>query len=131
MEAAYSAVDLFFLGHPNNPTGKLLPRNVLASLYPEQSHLVLDEAFMDFVPQEREHSLLQLASTSPNLIVIRSMTKFYSIPGIRLGFVVAHPDLIRRLRQQQVQWSVNYIAQRIGAAVLEDVAFEQLTRAVA
>ena len=82
---------------------------------------------MDFVPQEREHSLLKLASTSHDLIVIRSMTKFYSIPGIRLGFMVAHPDLISQLRQQQVQWSVNYFAQRIGAAVLEDEAFEQST----
>ena len=59
--------------------------------------------------------------------MIRSMTKFYSIPGIRLGFMVAHPDLIQQLRQQQVQWSVNYFAQRIGAAVLEDEDFEQST----
>ena len=59
--------------------------------------LVLDEAFMDFVPKEQEHSLLKLASTSQQLVVIRSMTKFYSIPGIRLGFMVAHPDLIRQI----------------------------------
>jgi threonine-phosphate decarboxylase len=128
VEAALSAVDLFFLGHPNNPTGKLIPRNVLSNLLQSGRKLVLDEAFMDFVPQESEHSLLKLASTSQNLIVIRSMTKFYSIPGIRLGFMVAHPDLIQQLRQQQVQWSVNYLAQQMGVAVLEDEAFEQSTR---
>lgn len=128
VEAVLPDVDLFFLGHPNNPTGKLIPRNVLSNLLQSQRKLVLDEAFMDFVPQESEHSLLKLASTSANLIVIRSMTKFYSIPGIRLGFMVAHPDLIQQLRQQQVQWSVNYLAQRMGVAVLDDDGFEQSTR---
>lgn len=128
VEAVLPAVDLFFLGHPNNPTGKLLSSNVLSNLLQSQRKLVLDEAFMDFVPQESEHSLLKLASTSHDLIVIRSMTKFYSIPGIRLGFMVTHPDLIQHLRQQQVQWSVNYLAQRMGVAVLEDEAFEQSTR---
>ncbi|KRE83903.1 threonine-phosphate decarboxylase [Paenibacillus sp. Soil766] len=128
VEAVLPALDLFFLGHPNNPTGKLIPRNVLSNLLQSQRKLVLDEAFMDFVPQESEHSILKLASTSQDLIVIRSMTKFYSIPGIRLGFMVAHPDLITQLRQQQVQWSVNYLAQRMGVAVLEDEAFEQSTR---
>ncbi|MZQ84707.1 threonine-phosphate decarboxylase [Paenibacillus sp. 5J-6] len=128
VEAAISAVDLFFLGHPNNPTGRLLPRNIVDSLLESGRSCVLDEAFMDFVPNEQEHSLLKLASTSRKLIVIRSMTKFYSIPGIRLGFMVAHPDLIREIRNQQVQWSVNYLAQRIGAAVLEDEEFERASR---
>lgn len=125
VEAAYSAVDLFFLGHPNNPTGKLVPRQVLDMLMQSNRRLVLDEAFMDFVPNEQEHSLLKLASTSQQLVVIRSMTKFYSIPGIRLGFMVAHPDLIRQIQHLQVQWSVNYLAQRIGTAVLDDLGFEQ------
>ncbi|MEC0270680.1 threonine-phosphate decarboxylase CobD [Paenibacillus anseongense] len=128
VEAALSAVDLFFLGHPNNPTGRLLPRHVVESLLESGRSCVLDEAFMDFVPDEQEHSFLKLASTSRKLVVIRSMTKFYSIPGIRLGFMVAHPDLIREIRQQQVQWSVNYLAQRIGTAVLEDEEFELASR---
>lgn len=128
VEAASSLVDLFFLGHPNNPTGRLLPRQIVDSLLDSGRSCVLDEAFMDFVPNEQEHSLLKLASTSRKLIVIRSMTKFYSIPGIRLGFMVAHPDLIREIRQQQVQWSVNYLAQRIGTAVLDDEEFELASR---
>lgn len=128
VEAAISAVDLFFLGHPNNPTGRLLPRHIVESLLESGRSCVLDEAFMDFVPNEQEHSLLKLASTSRKLTVIRSMTKFYSIPGIRLGFMVAHPDVIREIKQQQVQWSVNYLAQRLGAAVLEDEEFELASR---
>lgn len=128
VEAAYRHVELFFLGHPNNPTGRLIPRQVLNFLVESKRSVVLDEAFMDFVPDEQEHSLLQAASTHRQLYVIRSMTKFYSIPGIRLGFMVAHPDAIRAIRKQQVQWSVNYLAQRIGAAVLEDSAYEETSR---
>jgi threonine-phosphate decarboxylase len=130
-EAALEAAgkcDLLFLGHPNNPTGKLIPQPLLDQLADSGQPLILDEAFMDFVPEEKERSMLRRAAVHPNLYVIRSMTKFYAIPGIRLGFIVAHPDRIRELADQQVQWSVNYLAQLIGAAVLEDQAFEDETR---
>lgn len=128
IEEAYSAADLLFLGHPNNPTGKLIPRHTLDILVQSGRRLVLDEAFIDFVPNEHEYSLLKLASTSQHIFVIRSMTKFYSIPGIRLGFMVAHPDFIQQIKALQVQWSVNYLAQRIGTAVLDDEDFEQSSR---
>jgi threonine-phosphate decarboxylase len=55
------------------------------------------------------------------------MTKFYAIPGIRLGFVVSHPDSIRKLRERQVPWSVNSFAQKIGTAVLDDIQYELQT----
>ncbi|MDR6878435.1 threonine-phosphate decarboxylase CobD [Bacillus sp. 3255] len=128
VEAAYEHAELLFLGHPNNPTGRLIPRPTLNALVQSGRSVVLDEAFMDFIPNEEEHSLLHAASANRRLFVIRSMTKFYSIPGIRLGFMVAHPDAIREIRREQVQWSVNYLAQRIGAAVLEDEAYEQASR---
>jgi threonine-phosphate decarboxylase len=128
VEDAYSSSDLLFWGHPNNPTGRLIPQRVLNQIAQSGRRMVIDEAFMDFVPNENEYSMLKFASTSSNVFVIRSMTKFFSIPGIRLGFMVAHPDWIRRIKELQVQWSVNYLAQRIGTAVLEDVAFEQASR---
>jgi threonine-phosphate decarboxylase len=116
--------DLLFFGHPNNPTGKLIPQGVLERLVQSGRRLILDEAFMDFVADESEHSMLRMAASSPNVAVIRSMTKFYSIPGIRLGFIVAEPNTIREMRKLQVHWSVNYLAQQIGTAVLEDRRFE-------
>lgn len=127
--AAKSFCDLLFLGHPNNPTGKLIPRQVLCELEQSGVRLALDEAFMDFVPDEREHSMLRAAADSKHLFVLRSMTKFYAIPGIRLGFMVAHPDWIAQLKTMQVQWSVNYLAQLIGSAVLDDEEFERASRA--
>ncbi|NEW08190.1 threonine-phosphate decarboxylase [Paenibacillus sp. SYP-B3998] len=128
VEGSYSSSDLLFLGHPNNPTGRLIPQRLLSRIAQSGRNLVIDEAFMDFVPNETEYSMLNYAAASKNVFVIRSMTKFYSIPGIRLGFMVAHPAWIEQIKELQVQWSVNYLAQRIGTAVLDDLAFEHASR---
>ncbi len=117
-----------FLGHPNNPTGRLVPDGVLRDLVQSGAQLIVDEAFMDFVPDEAGRSLLREAAASDRVIVIRSMTKFYAVPGIRLGFLVAHPDRVRRLAALQTQWSVNFLAQLIGEAVLDDHAYAARTR---
>lgn len=118
-----------FLGHPNNPTGRLLPRSAIARLRETGRALLLDEAFMDFVPDEEDHSWLREAASSRQLVVFRSMTKFYAIPGIRLGFLVSHPSLVAELAALQPPWSVNFLAQRIGEAVLEERAYAERTRA--
>lgn len=118
-----------FLGHPNNPTGRLIPKEVMNDLEQSGIPLIIDEAFMDFVPNEEEHSLLRTAAGSDRVIVIRSMTKFYAVPGIRLGFLAAHPDTVRKLAALQTQWSVNFAAQLIGEAVLGDHAYAKRTRA--
>ncbi|MBW5448014.1 threonine-phosphate decarboxylase [Cohnella sp. CFH 77786] len=118
-----------FLGHPNNPTGRLIPQSVLERLHETETHLILDEAFMDFVPDESGHSFLGRAAESERIQVIRSMTKFYAMPGIRLGFLVAHPDIVRRLADQQTHWSVNFLAQLIGEAVLDETGYADRTRA--
>ncbi|MDP5275209.1 threonine-phosphate decarboxylase CobD [Chengkuizengella axinellae] len=120
--------DLFFLGHPNNPTGKLISQPVLHSLLDTNQPVVLDEAFIDFVPFEKQVSLMNQAYQSNNLFVIRSMTKFFAIPGIRLGFMIAHPNWIRKIQSLQVQWSVNALAQSIGASVLHDHAYIKRTK---
>ncbi|MFD2670294.1 cobyric acid synthase [Marinicrinis sediminis] len=125
LEAA-SESNWLFLGHPNNPTGRLIPQQVLHALMQRGSGLILDEAFIDFVPRADQVSMLEQAAYSEKLVVIRSMTKFYAIPGIRLGFLVAHPHLIRQLRKLQTSWSVNHLAQCIGATVLDE--FEYATR---
>lgn len=118
---------LLFLGHPNNPTGKLLPNSLVSNLIEQQIPLVLDEAFMDFIPEEEELSFIREAPHRKNLFIVRSMTKFYSIPGIRLGFIVGHPEQIAKLNKLQVPWSVNSLAQAIGTAVLDDSEFRNRT----
>jgi len=116
-----------FLGQPNNPTGLLVERNALCRL--AESHpstvFVVDEAFADFV-----EGYETLASRRPaNVAVVRSMTKFYAIPGIRLGYLVADAGIVGKVRELLVPWSVNTLAQAIGEAALGDEDYGQRTRA--
>ncbi|WP_182914366.1 threonine-phosphate decarboxylase CobD [Paenibacillus sp. 1011MAR3C5] len=120
-----SGAELYMIGSPNNPTGALVEPARVKELLASGATVVVDEAFMDFVPEEKSYSLVQEASRHPHLFVVRSMTKFYSIPGIRLGYIIGHPESLAELRRLQVPWSVNSLAQSIGEAVLSDEAFAQ------
>ncbi|MGF9714608.1 cobyric acid synthase [Paenibacillus naphthalenovorans] len=120
VKEAASLCDLLFLGHPNNPTGRLLPGEIVSWLAAGGIPAIIDEAFLDFSPREEELTLTRTAAESSSLMVIRSMTKFYSIPGIRLGYIVANPERIRLMKRLQVPWSVNALAQWIGSSVLEE-----------
>jgi threonine-phosphate decarboxylase len=128
LEAALQASDLVFLGHPNNPSGALVPQPLLELAAASGTELALDEAFLDFAPEERRLTWMHRAASDRRLFVVRSMTKFYAIPGVRLGFLVAHPDRIRELQERQVPWSVNAFAQRIGCAVLDEMEYAERTR---
>ncbi|MBU4120150.1 MAG: cobyric acid synthase [Proteobacteria bacterium] len=126
IEAALRGDEIVFLGRPNNPTGSFFPADALRQLAcsrPETA-FVVDEAFADFVAEE---SLLARERPS-NLIVLRSLTKFYAIPGLRLGGIVADREIIRRLRAIAPPWSVNTLAQAVGAAALRDVEYAEETR---
>ncbi|HEY3366327.1 MAG TPA: threonine-phosphate decarboxylase CobD [Symbiobacteriaceae bacterium] len=108
---------VIFLCNPNNPTGRLLPPELLqAALAQERVWVVVDEAFLDFVPGA--DSLLSLAGRHPRLVVLKSLTKLYAIPGLRLGWLAGPPGLVARLRQLQVPWSVNGPAAAAGLAAL-------------
>ncbi|MBU2227072.1 MAG: cobyric acid synthase [Proteobacteria bacterium] len=126
IEAALRGDEIAFLGRPNNPTGIFLPADALReiALRRPETAFVVDEAFADFVSGE---SLL--AGPRPaNLVVLRSLTKFYAIPGLRLGAVVADREIIRRLRAILPPWSVNTLAQAVGAAALRDAGYAEETR---
>ena len=113
-------VALVFLCNPNNPTGDVLTRaevlEVAARLRESGAALVVDEAFADFAPQTSA-----AAEVSEDLYVARSLTKFFAIPGLRLGCLVcADPG---RVQEFQPSWSVNAVAAAAGAAAARDRAF--------
>jgi len=129
IEAIANHADLSALGHPNNPTGQPVPKDILDSIIEIGKPLILDEAFIDFSENEQQLSKIHTAATTHhNLVVIRSMTKFFAVPGIRLGFAVAQPEIIRQMRHLQVPWSVNHFAQLIGEAVLSDTDYISATK---
>jgi histidinol-phosphate aminotransferase len=107
-----------FICNPNNPTGKYLSRADIESVVEAlgDTLLVLDEAYVAFV--EKGWSPLDLTERG-NVIVLRSMTKDYGLPGLRLGYAVARREIIDALRLVLPPWNVNIIAQEAGIAVLE------------
>ncbi|MBS3921478.1 MAG: cobyric acid synthase [Deltaproteobacteria bacterium] len=117
---------LVFIGQPNNPTGLLVDPFALRTL--ALKHLstifVIDEAFLDFV--EGMESLIQ--KRPPNVIILRSFTKLYAIPGLRLGFAIAEHDVIQKIRKITPPWSVNALAQAVGENAIQDDAYAARTR---
>ena len=107
-----------FICNPNNPTGHYLPRRVIEDIADAAGDglLVLDEAYVAFV--EESWDSLDLLSRD-NVVVMRSMTKDYGLPGLRLGYAVARIDIIDNLRRVTPPWNVNAVAQHAGIAVLK------------
>ncbi|MGQ9919970.1 MAG: threonine-phosphate decarboxylase CobD [Desulfobacca sp.] len=114
---------LIFLCNPNNPTGTLLSREaleeVLAAL-PETALLVMDEAFIDFVDNYQTLTLVPRAVQDPRLLVLGSLTKFYALPGLRLGYVAGTAERVQQLAAQVPPWNINSLAQAAGIAALQD-----------
>jgi threonine-phosphate decarboxylase len=125
--------DLVWVCNPNNPTGQLWPRGVLASWIAAQprTRFVIDEAFLPFRPDEKYHTLIPALGQLPNLIVLRSLTKIFSLPGLRLGYALLPQGAVPILgaRLGAVPWSVNVLAEAAAIAALGDRAYLARTHA--
>ncbi len=128
---AGAACDMAFLCNPNNPTGKLLRKRDVLKIADTARELrcllVVDEAFIDFCPNE---SVLSSVAKNPYLIVIRSMTKFYALAGLRLGFGVFPSAIASKIKSYKEPWSVNSLAAAAGRAVISDDAYRDASHAM-
>jgi len=119
--------DLVVVGNPTNPTGVLHPRDAITALLRPGRLVVVDEAFMDAVPGEPETLTGQ---AHPGLLVTRSLTKHWGIPGIRAGYLLADAGLVAELRDGQVPWSVSSpAAAAMVASTTPEAAVESARRA--
>jgi cobalamin biosynthetic protein CobC len=113
--------------NPNNPDGALTdPERLLAlagTMARRNGWLIVDEAFAEVAPQASVLPRLAGAASAERLVVLRSFGKFYGLPGLRLGFVVAEPGLIARLRERQGDWPVSADAIAAGRAAYADAAW--------
>lgn len=120
--------DTAFLATPNSVTGRLIPKTAIEHLAElarkKRKLLVVDEAFMDFVEEE---SMKSRVRDNPYLIVLRSLTKFYSLPGLRIGYLLGERERIAQLASRQEPWSVNAPALHIARACLADCGFAMKT----
>lgn len=130
LQAVLRPGDIVYIGRPNNPTGYLCDSREIRSLALENTdvYFAVDQAFYDFV---RDRDPL-VKGRPKNVILLFSLTKILAVPGIRIGWAVADPQIIERLKQFQPPWSVNVIAQAIGERAFdykEDI--EQTSRVIA
>ena len=119
-------INCVILANPNNPTGNLLDSREVIKLLENVEFVVIDESFVDFLGDE--YSVRQLTKSYSNLVVVQSLTKFFAIPGLRLGFGIANEAVINRLELGKDVWNVNYLAQKVGVAALNDVDYINKTR---
>lgn len=118
--------DLVLLGNPTNPTSAAHPADAVAGLARPGRVLVVDEAFADTIPGE-PHSLAARRDL-PGLVVVRSLTKTWALAGLRVGYLLAAPDLVRRLAAVQPLWPVSTpaLAAASACATPEAVAAEEV-----
>ena len=113
--------DVVVVVNPNNPTGRLFSPSELARI---AGFLVVDEAFIDFLPREMSFAS-QLRSRA---VVLRSFGKTYGMGGLRLGFAIASPELAPRIREELGPWAVPGPALEIGRRALNDGAWLRTAR---
>lgn len=120
------ANDLIFLGHPANPTGCFLGIDAVLELAKQHptADFIIDEAFIDFA--DRAETFIN--KPRKNIAVLQSFTKFYAIPGIRLGALFSSPEIAGKVIGQLPAWSVNHLAQVIGEKAIEDSGFIKKSR---
>lgn len=116
--------DLAFICNPNNPTATLLGRDELREILEvgkaNRCLIVVDEAYMDFVEGGSDYSLVNQILNYDNLIILKSLTKVYSLPGLRIGYAIGSKPLIDKMKNLRDPWSVNTLAQAAGAAALKE-----------
>lgn len=112
-----------FICNPNNPTGKLLQKNQLLKIIKEAKKLstivFVDECFIEMVPDSNE-SIISAVKKYDNLFILRSLTKSFALPGIRIGYAAASKQIIQVLQKIKIPWSVNSLAQDAANAALKN-----------
>lgn len=114
-------VDIVFLCNPNNPTGVLTEKKyiikVLEKCKKTNTILVIDESFIDFIEKKNIYSSIELLDKYSNLIVVKSLTKFFAFPGIRIGYgLTKNMDILNKIVKISVPWTINTVAEK-GAIV--------------
>lgn len=118
---------MVFLCQPNNPTGQLTPLPLVEALLRRcetcGALLVVDECFLDFLPESEVLSAKKLLA-SPNLIILKAFTKLYGMAGVRLGYCLcSNTALLEKMQTAGQPWAVSSLAQAAGLAALDETAY--------
>ena len=124
--------DLLIICNPNNPTGKFLKlaqtEEILKECNKYDTKLFIDEAFIEFLADGMKESIINTEENKKNLFVTRAFTKFFAIPGLRLGYgMYFDKELEKKISEKKEPWSVNNIAEMAGLTVLDDAEYIEKT----
>lgn len=120
--------EIIVLPNPNNPTGNLIFTNNRVIEKLQAKLILIDEAFMDFVSNERDYSLIWKAAKERKIIVLRTFTKFFALPGLRIGYLIANKEIIKLLKRHQAPWSTNVLAQFSAEKMLDENFYIKKTK---
>lgn len=128
LEEIKEELDIIFLCNPNNPTGALIEKDfslkVLEKAKKMNVIVVFDESFLDFVEDNYKYSLIEELDNFKNLIIVKSLTKLFAFPGIRLGYgLSSNNNVIEKINSVGTPWSVNTVADYAGREALKDVEY--------
>ena len=129
LTARKSRFDAVFLCNPNNPTGRVMNRRCVRELAEavdrQQAWLIVDEAFIDYCQTQ---SVVSMLNEYPRMVVLRSLTKFYAMPGLRIGYLLAGSKVVDQIKDRQPPWSVNSVVQEVSRSVLRDHTYATRSR---
>jgi len=112
--------DIIFFCNPNNPTGHFISRDYLLNTVKEKPDLfwIIDESYAPFVDKDHNSSLIS-SDLPQNILILRSFSKIYGIPGIRLGFLIANKNIIDRFRIYMQPWNISSFTQTAGFLIMK------------
>ena len=112
--------DVLWITNPHNPTGQLWSRSSIEKILSNYKLVICDEAFISLVPRGEKQSIINLTKTYKNLIVIRSLTKFLGIPGLRVGYAITNSERLLKWREIRDPWPVNTLALNATIMIMKD-----------
>jgi len=132
LSAIKSDTRLVFSCNPNNPTGTVVDSSIVKSFCEEASKKTLvyaDEAYIEFLEPSEQKSMVQILDRTPNLVVSKTFSKIYGLAGLRIGYIVAHPDVLNKIGKYGDTISPSQTALAAAKASLGDEEFMKMTRA--
>ncbi len=135
IETLKNQYDLLIICNPNNPTSSLIStlemRQILNACRLTETFVMIDETYIEFVPDIPNSTSVCLTKEFEHVIVLRGISKFFAAPGLRLGYAItSSPSILSAVREQQIPWSLNSIGAFAGELMLNDTEYIKETRSL-
>lgn len=126
------SIDMTFICNPNNPTGRLTSKEYIIKVLEKSKEtntiVVMDESFLDFVYNKEKYSAINLCKEYSNLIIVKSLTKFFAFPGIRIGYGITNNyNFINIINSISIPWSINTVAAEGAIVALDEEEYKRET----